>query len=117
MANRADFPVRTMFRVLRIAASGFYASSTRAPSARSMANAALTERIRAIHSASDATYGRPRVRAELLEQRERVSHKRIAWLMRAAGLRGGAAGADLRSPRGGIRIAARRPIWSSGSSW
>jgi putative transposase len=53
-----------------------------------MANAVLTERIRAIHSASDATYGRPRVRAELLEQGERVSHKRIARLMRVAGLRG-----------------------------
>jgi len=88
MANQADFPVRTMCRVLRISASGFYAWSTRAPSARRMANAVLTERIRVIHSASDATYGRPRVRAELLEQGERVSHKRIARLMRMAGLRG-----------------------------
>jgi putative transposase len=76
MANQADFPVRTMCRVLRISASGFYAWNTRAPSARRMANAVLTERIRVIHSASDATYGRPRARAELLEQGERVSHKR-----------------------------------------
>lgn len=87
MANQADSPVRTMCRFLRISASDFYARSTQAPSTRSMANAVLTERIRAIHSASDATYGRPRVRAELLEQGERVSHKRIARLMRAAGLR------------------------------
>lgn len=88
MANQADFPVRTMCRVLRISASGFHAWSARAPSTRSMANAVLTERIRAIHSASDATYGRPRLRAELLEQGERVSHKRSARLMRPAGLRG-----------------------------
>lgn len=88
VANHTDFQVRTMCRVLRISASGFYASSTRAPSARSMANAVLTERIRAIHSASDATYGQPRIRAKLLEQGERVSHKRTARLMRAACLRG-----------------------------
>jgi putative transposase len=68
MANQADFPVRTMCRVLRISASGFYAWSARAPSARRMANAVLTERIRAIHSESDATYGCPRVRAELLNK-------------------------------------------------
>ena len=88
MADQADFPVRTMYRVLIISASGFYAWSTRALSARRMVNALLTERIRAIHSASDATYGHARVRAELREQDERVSHKRIARLMRAAGLRG-----------------------------
>lgn len=88
MANQADFPVRTKCRVLCISASGFYAWSTRAPSTRSMANAVLAERIRAIHSASDAICGQPRVRAELLEQGERVSHKRIARLVRAAGLRG-----------------------------
>jgi hypothetical protein len=118
MANQADFPVCTMCRVLRISASGFYAWSTRVPSPRRMANAVLTERIRAIHSASDATCGRPRVRAELLEQGERVSHKRIARLMRVAGLRGVSRRRGFTvTTRRGIRTAARRPIWSSGSSW
>jgi putative transposase len=48
----------------------------------------LTERIRMMHAASDATYGRPRVRAELAAQGMRVSGKRVARLMRAASLRG-----------------------------
>jgi putative transposase len=58
------------------------------PSARAIANAALTERIRTIHAEADRTYGMPRVRAELIEQGQCVSRKRVARLMRRAGLRG-----------------------------
>ena len=88
MAHQADFPVRTLCRVLRVSASGFYAWQQRGPSPRSVANAVLTERIRRIHRESGGSYGRPRVRAELREQGEAVSHKRIARLMRLAGLQG-----------------------------
>lgn len=48
----------------------------------------LIERIRTIHAKSDATYGMPRVRAELLEQGVTVSRKRVARLMRQAHLHG-----------------------------
>lgn len=88
MANQADFPVRTLCRVLRVSASGFYAWRDRAPSRRSMDNAVLTEKIRRAHADSDATYGMPRIRAELMEQGMTVSRKRVARLMRQAGLRG-----------------------------
>lgn len=88
MANQADFPVRTLCRVLDVSASGFYAWCARKPSTRAIHNAALTERIRAIHAASDGTYGRARIRAELLEEGTAVSRKRIARLMRVAGVRG-----------------------------
>jgi putative transposase len=87
-ANQADLPVHTMCRVLRISASGYYAWRSRAPAARTLANAVLTERIRRIHAASDATYGMPRVRAELRDEGARVSRTRVARLMRQAGLRG-----------------------------
>lgn len=80
--------VRTMCRVLEVSPSGFYDWRDRAPSKRALENAVLTERIRRIHAQSDATYGMPRVRAELLEQGERVSRKRIARLMRGAAIRG-----------------------------
>lgn len=88
MVNQADFPIRTLCRVLDVSASGFYAWSTRKPSTRTIQNAVLTKRIRSIHAASDGTYGRARIRAELLEKGTVVSRKRIARLMRVAGVRG-----------------------------
>jgi putative transposase len=77
-----------MCRVLKVSASGYYAWQDRAPAGRAIANAVLTERIRQIHAESDATYGMPRVRAELIDQGEHVSCKRVARLMRCARLRG-----------------------------
>ena len=77
-----------MCRVLKISASGYYAWRERAPSPRAIANAVMTERIRRIHAESDSTYGMPRVRAELIDQGERVARTRVARLMRHAGLRG-----------------------------
>ena len=88
MANQALYPVRTLCRVLGVSASGFYAWRCRAPSARTMNNATLTERIRQIHAESDQTYGMPRVRAELWDQGVPVSRKRVARLMRKEGLQG-----------------------------
>ncbi len=82
-ANQASFPVRTMCRALNVAPSGYYAWSDRAPSARATLNAALTERIRTVHAESDATYGMPRVRAELRDQGLAVGR-----LMRQHGIRG-----------------------------
>ena len=52
------------------------------------ADAALLKRIRTVHASSRQTYGAPRVHAELREQGERHSRKRIARLMREAGLVG-----------------------------
>jgi len=88
MANQANFPVRTMCRVLKVSASGFYAWRERSPSQRSIANAVMTERIRQIHQDSYESYGMPRVRAELNEQGVRISRQRVARLMREAGVRG-----------------------------
>jgi putative transposase len=87
-ANQADANVRTMCRVLQVSASGYYAWRDRAPSQRAIDNAVLSERIRAVHAASDATYGMPRVRAELIDQGLKVSRQRVARLMRCAGIRG-----------------------------
>ena len=46
------------------------------------------DEIKAIHRRSRQTYGMPRVHAELSEQGVRVGGKRVARLMRAAGLQG-----------------------------
>jgi putative transposase len=87
-ANQADVSVRTLCRVLQVSASGYYAWRARSPSRRAIDNAVLTERIRTVHAVSDATYGMPRVRAELIDQGVAVSRKRVARLMRAAHIRG-----------------------------
>ncbi len=87
-ANRAAWKVATMCRVLGVSASGFYAWLDRAPSARVQSDVRLSEQIKTIHQRSRATYGMPRVRAELAEQGVRVGGKRVARLMRAAGLQG-----------------------------
>lgn len=77
-----------MCRVLGVSRSGYYAWRKRLPSARSIEDKRLTQRIEAIHDESRGTYGVPRIHAELNETDERVSRKRIARLMRNRGLRG-----------------------------
>jgi len=87
-ANQANVPAHTMCRVLKVSASGYYAWRERAPSKRAIENGAMVERIRRIHAESDATYGMPRVRAELIDQGVRISGKRVARLMRINAIRG-----------------------------
>src|SRR5690606_10254388 len=78
-ANQADYPVRTMCRVLKVSHSGFYCAwRDRSPSKRTIADAVLTERIRQIHAASDGIYGRPNIHAELRDEGTRVGRKRVA---------------------------------------
>ncbi len=87
-ANQAVLPVHVMCRVLQVSASGYYAWSDHPPSRRAIEDAVLLERIRTIHADSDATYGMPRVRAELVEQGQKISGKRVARLMRSNAIRG-----------------------------
>ena len=89
-SERTSFPIQFMCRWLRlgVSRSGYYDWRDRPPSGRSQKNAALTERIREIHQRSRQTYGSPRVHAELRTLGTRCSRKRVARLMRDAGLRG-----------------------------
>ena len=93
-ASQAAFPVLVMARVLGVSKAGFYAWQQRPPSARAQGDAVLLQRIRTIHATSRQTYGARRVHAELIAQGARHSCKRIARLMREAGL----AGASRRRP-------------------
>ena len=78
----------TMCGLLGVSTSGYYAWQGRAPSARAQSDGAMLDRIRDIHRTSRGTYGAPRVHAELVAQGHAVGRKRIARLMRRAGLRG-----------------------------
>ena len=87
-AHQAVFPMAAMARVLGVSKAGYYAWSSRSPSARAKADAALLKRIRTVHVTSRETYGAPRIHAELQAGGERHGRKRIARLMREAGLVG-----------------------------
>ena len=87
-ANQAFFPVAPMARVLGVSKAGYYAWLRRPPSAHAVADAALLKRVRTVHASSRQTYGAPRVHADLRAQGERHGRKRIARLMRDAGLVG-----------------------------
>jgi transposase InsO family protein len=86
--EKAVLPVATMCRVLGVSPSGFWAWLGRGPSERSLGDAELTRRIRAIHERSRGTYGSPRIHAELVEGGQHVGRKRVARLMGRAGLTG-----------------------------
>ncbi len=87
-ANQAVFPTAGMARVFGVSESGFHVWRRRRPSAHAVADAALLKRVRTIHASSRETYGVPRVHAELRAGEEKHGRKRIARLMRAAGLVG-----------------------------
>ena len=64
-AEKADYSISLLCRVLQVSRSGYYDWKDRPPSKRDRENAALTCRITEIHERSRGTYGYPRVHAEL----------------------------------------------------
>jgi len=77
-----------MCRTLGVSPSGYHAWKIRPPSKRATEDSAMTERIRAFHGRSRGTYGAPRIHQDLFEEGVHVGRKRIARLMRLAGLQG-----------------------------
>jgi putative transposase len=87
-ANQASFPVATMCRLLEVSTSGYYDWRDREPSARAIQDSALTEMISEIHTMSRGAYGAPMIHAELAARGVHVGRKRVARLMKEAGLQG-----------------------------
>ncbi|WTK17604.1 IS3 family transposase [Streptomyces sp. NBC_01525] len=88
--HQRRYGVKRLCTILGVARSSFYYWRATATdrAARQAADARLAARIRVAHRKSDGTYGVPRITAELREAGERVNHKRIARVMRGAGLAG-----------------------------
>ncbi len=86
--HQAFYPVTTMCRVLEVSTSGYYAWRKREPSKRARKDANLLVRIRAYHKESRGTYGAPRIHEDLIAEGIRVGRKRVARLMKEAGLVG-----------------------------
>lgn len=86
------FEVKWLCAVIEVARSSFYAwlAGADGRAARTAADQALEARIRTVHD-QDNTYGAPRITAELndgVPAEQRVNHKRVARVMRAAKIAG-----------------------------
>ena len=104
-AEKAGYPVTALCGILGVSKSGYYAWRSRTPSKRSREDAALTQKIREVHRRSRQIYGSPRVHAELRALGVRCGRRRVARLMRVAGLRG--------CMRGKKRRTTRRDPWAA----
>ncbi len=85
-AEKAIFPVTALCRVLGVSRAGFYAAQARPVPTRVSEDERLAVEIAAIHRESRRCYGSPRVHAELRARGHCTSRKRVARLMRRAGL-------------------------------
>lgn len=75
-----------MCHVLNVCESGFYAWRKRPICQRQREDAQLSTQIREVFTTHHGRYGSPRLHAELRDQGQRISRKRVARLMRKAGL-------------------------------
>ena len=90
-AERANYPITRMCTLLGVDRRRYYewrARQAAGPSARQRRDVELTAQIKAFHDASDGTYGAPRIHADLREEGVAISRKKVAALMKDAGIEG-----------------------------
>ena len=81
-----EFKVERMSQVFEVSSSGYYAYLKRKTSNRNQENDNLLNKIKDVYKSSRQTYGSPRVHAELKLTGESCSRKRVAKIMKAAGI-------------------------------
>jgi putative transposase len=80
--------VKRACELLEVSRAAYYANRADSPSTRQLVDQELTEHIRQAHQRSKGRYGAPRIHAQLRRDGHRHGRKRIARLLRAAGLHG-----------------------------
>ncbi|MEP7092334.1 MAG: IS3 family transposase, partial [Nocardioidaceae bacterium] len=86
--EKASYAVATLCELLKVSRAGYYAWVSRPPSPRAIADGVLTAQIQGAFDANRKVYGAPRIHAELIDADVHVGRKRIARLMREAGIVG-----------------------------
>jgi len=87
MKNHANkFSIEKMSKAFNVSRSGYYQFVNAELSSRKKEDDRLLVLIKMIHRSSRATYGSPRVHAELHARGETCSRKRVARLMKKAGI-------------------------------
>ena len=87
-AEKSNFTIIRMARLLGVSRSGYYAWTKRGPSARAVRSERIEAKIAWFHGESDEVFGTPRILADLREDGEIISRKTVAKTMRKLGLRG-----------------------------
>ena len=85
-AEKAQFPVAALCRVLGVTRQGYYAYATRKPSKRHEADVALRKRVSVLHEQARRAYGSPRMQRALRAEGIRVGKRRVERTMRSLGL-------------------------------
>ncbi|MET9600553.1 IS3 family transposase [Streptomyces sp. NPDC006459] len=86
--KHAGHSVKRACELLKVSRTAFYARRNGTPGPRAVRDAELTEKITEVHQHSRGTYGAPRVHAVLKREGAGCGRRRVARLMRAAGLTG-----------------------------
>jgi hypothetical protein len=87
-AEKSNFTIARMARLLEVFRSGYYASLTRSPSVRAARAERIEAKIAWFHGESDEVSGAPRILVDLREDGEVISRKTVATTMRRLGLQG-----------------------------
>ncbi len=87
-AEKSNFTLSRMARLLGVSRSGYYAWRSREPSKRALRRERIEAKIAWFHGDSDEVSGSPRILADLREDGETISRKTVAAVMRKLGLRG-----------------------------
>jgi putative transposase len=88
LAEKTNFTITRMVRLLDVSRSGYYAWAGRAPSPASIRRTHIEQKVTFFHGDSDEVYGAPRILADLRADGEIISRKTVAATMRRLGLVG-----------------------------
>ncbi|MBE0011533.1 MULTISPECIES: IS3 family transposase [unclassified Arthrobacter] len=87
-AQKMNFTITRMVRLLGVSRSGYYAWLERVPSPAAIRREVIERKVAYFHSDSDEVYGSPRILADLRADGETVSRKTVAKAMKSLGLAG-----------------------------
>ena len=87
-AEKSNFTVVRMARLLEVSRSGFYARLRRGPSQRAVRAEVTDQKVSWFHGDSDGVSGSPKILADLRDDGETISGKTVAETMRKLGLVG-----------------------------
>ena len=87
-AEKSNFTIARMARLLGVSRSGFYDWINRAPSKQAIRRERIEGKVVWFHGLSDEVSGAPRILTDLREDGEQISRKTVTKTMHRLGLRG-----------------------------